>query len=277
MQTVCCSRVLSTSIRNQRTQRYTVAMEENKKKGSTRRVHEEGLEKKTSVTEILAKKTFSNADCVCFDVDSTVICEEGIDMLAAAVGKSYEVTQLTNSAMGGSMEFQKALETRLNIIRPNRKMIDNLLTFQPPTITPGMDTLIERLHGKGTTVVLVSGGFRPIVQFVAKKLGIKNENVYCVDLKFDSNGNYSDFDRDGIVSRSGGKRNVMKLLKEKHKSIVFVGDGATDLEAKGVADMMIGFGQNAVREKVKKECDWWVTNATTLIDTLEEARLSKLK
>jgi len=70
---------------------------------------------------------------------------------------------------------------------------------------------------------------------------------------------------------------VMKLLKEKHKSIVFVGDGATDLEAKGVADMMIGFGQNAVREKVKKECDWWVTNATTLIDTLEEARLSKLK
>jgi len=198
-------------------------------------------------------------------------------MLAAAVGKSYEVTQLTNSAMGGSMEFQKALETRLNIIRPNQQMIENLLKFQPPTITPGMDKLISRLHENGRTVVLVSGGFRPIVQFVADKLGIKKENVYCVDLKFDTTGNYSDFDRDGIVSRSGGKRNVMKLLKDKHKSIVFVGDGATDLEAKGVADLMIGFGANAIREKVRKECDWWVTSANTLLETLEEARLSKSK
>jgi len=64
LQTVCYSRVLSTSIRNQRTQPFTIAMEENKKKVPTRRVHEEGQEKKTSVSEILAKKKLFRAQIV---------------------------------------------------------------------------------------------------------------------------------------------------------------------------------------------------------------------
>ena len=40
-----------------------------------------------------AKTVWKKADAVCFDVDSTVIMDEGIDELAAFCGKGKEVSQ----------------------------------------------------------------------------------------------------------------------------------------------------------------------------------------
>ncbi|KPJ08600.1 Phosphoserine phosphatase [Papilio machaon] len=65
------------------------------------------------------QELFRTADCVCFDVDSTVIRDEGIDELARFCGKGDEVKRLTAEAMGGSMTFQEALKKRLDIIRPS--------------------------------------------------------------------------------------------------------------------------------------------------------------
>lgn len=79
-----------------------------------------------------------NSDIVCFDVDSTVIKEEGIDELAKFCGKGAEVERLTREAMGGSMTFQEALRLRLNIIKPTQKQISEFLMNHPSTITPGL-------------------------------------------------------------------------------------------------------------------------------------------
>ena len=48
-----------------------------------------------------------------------------------------------------------------------------------------------------------------------------------------------------------------------------IGDGFTDMETRGYADVVIGFGANVEREIVKKECDWWVTSTQELIDELK--------
>ena len=55
-----------------------------------------------------AKSTLHNADAVCFDVDSTVICEEGIDELAAYLGVGEAVAEMTAKAMGGDVPFHEA-------------------------------------------------------------------------------------------------------------------------------------------------------------------------
>lgn len=83
-----------------------------------------------------AKRIIQSADIVCFDVDSTVIVEEGIDELAEFCGKGEEVANLTREAMGGSMTFQEALRRRLDIIRPTQSQIRQFLMEKPSTLSP---------------------------------------------------------------------------------------------------------------------------------------------
>lgn len=85
-----------------------------------------------------AKEIIRSADIVCFDVDSTVIQEEGIDELADFCGKGQEVANLTREAMGGSMTFQEALRRRLDIIKPSQKQIRDFLGQKPSTLSPGI-------------------------------------------------------------------------------------------------------------------------------------------
>ena len=59
-----------------------------------------------------AKKALREASTVCFDVDSTVCIDEGLDELAAYCGVGKEVEDLTIQAMGGSMPFEAALHDR---------------------------------------------------------------------------------------------------------------------------------------------------------------------
>lgn len=85
-----------------------------------------------------AKEIIRSADIVCFDVDSTVIIEEGIDELAEFCGKGQEVSNLTREAMGGSMTFQEALRRRLDIIKPSQRQIREFLRLKPSTLSPGI-------------------------------------------------------------------------------------------------------------------------------------------
>lgn len=85
-----------------------------------------------------AKEIIRAADIVCFDVDSTVIQEEGIDELAEFCGKGQEVANLTKEAMGGSMTFQEALRRRLDIIKPSQRQIREFLRQKPSTLSPGI-------------------------------------------------------------------------------------------------------------------------------------------
>lgn len=85
-----------------------------------------------------AKEIIRTADIVCFDVDSTVIEEEGIDELAEFCGKGQEVANLTREAMCGSMTFQEALRRRLDIIKPSQRQIRDFLISKPSTLSPGI-------------------------------------------------------------------------------------------------------------------------------------------
>lgn len=90
----------------------------------------------TSKAEIQA--IWRAADAVCFDVDSTVVQEEGIDELAKFCGKGDEVSRLTKEAMKGNTDFRDALRIRLGIINPTQDQLHEFVRLQPPTLTPGI-------------------------------------------------------------------------------------------------------------------------------------------
>jgi phosphoserine phosphatase len=219
-----------------------------------------------------AKNIWRKANAICFDVDSTVIQEEAIDELAKFCGKGDEVEQLTMEAMKGGMDFRQALALRLDLIRPSLTQLRNFIHGPKSRLTPHVKELIYELHKRGKEVYLISGGFRSIIEPIARDLDIPTANVYANKLKFYYDGEYAGFDENQLTSRSGGKGAAIRDLKEKfgYDTVVMVGDGITDWEACPPADLFIGFGGNAYRTEVKAKSKWYVSDFRDLINEMRD-------
>lgn len=227
----------------------------------------------------LAVEALANADAVCFDVDSTVIDEEGIDVLADFLGQGEAVAALTKKAMEGSQKFQDALKDRLELMKPSKQSIEKCLTETPLKFTPGVEELIESLTEKGVDVYLVSGGFRIMIEPIAKKLCVARDRIYANTIYFDEDGNYTGFDPNEPTSRDMGKPKALEIIKKagNYSTMVMVGDGATDAQAKPPANAFIGFGGIVVRSAVKEKADWFVTDFKDMTEIIKKYAAPKLK
>ncbi|KAJ6749167.1 PHOSPHOSERINE PHOSPHATASE [Salix purpurea] len=214
-----------------------------------------------------------SADAVCFDVDSTVCLDEGIDELAEFCGAGKAVAEWTARAMGGSVPFEEALAARLSLFKPSLLQVQEFLETRPPKISPGINELVKNLKAKNTNVYLISGGFRQMINPVASILGIPPENIFANQLLFGSSGEFVGFDVNEPTSRSGGKATAVQEIRKVHgyKALVMIGDGATDLEARkpGGADLFICYAGVQLREAVAVGADWLVFNFADLINSLE--------
>lgn len=212
------------------------------------------------------------ADGVCFDVDSTFCQDESIDELAEYLGVGEKVKELTAKAMGGSVLFQDALAERLGVMSPSQMDVDNFLRDHPHMLSRGIAELLEALKEKNILVFLVSGGFRQIIHPLAESLDIPVSQVFANNLLFDGSGNYTGFDPEEFTSRSGGKKEAVVHIKKNWglKTVVMVGDGATDAEAKDPsgADLFIGYGGTVFREGVAKRSDWYIMEIKEITEKL---------
>lgn len=216
-----------------------------------------------------AAQIVKKSNVVCFDVDSTVICEEGIDELAEFCGKGSEVARVTKEAMGGSMSFQDALKIRLNIIRPTQQQVNEFIKQRPSTLSRNVKRFVAQLKADGKQVFLISGGFDCLIAPVATELGIPLTNLYANKMLFDYQGYYHSFDTTQPTSRSGGKAEaigeIRKRLSQCDAQITMIGDGATDLEAVPPANNFIGYGGNVVRPEVYRRAQYYVTDFEQLM------------
>jgi phosphoserine phosphatase len=99
---------------------------------------------------------------VVFDVDSTLIQDEVIELLADAAGKREEVAAITEAAMRGELDFSESLKQRVSTLRglPDA-VIDE--TLSRVRVTDGALELIDAIHRSGGKVGAVSGGFEQIL------------------------------------------------------------------------------------------------------------------
>ena len=227
----------------------------------------------------LAMESLANADAVCFDVDSTVIAEEGIDVLADFLGQGEAVAALTKQAMEGSQKFQDALKNRLNLMKPSQQAIEKCLVEKPFKLTPGVADLVDALNTKGVHVYFVSGGFRIMIEPVAMQVCVAKERIFANTLLFDDDGKYAGFDPNEPTSADMGKPKALTKIKSdnKYKTMVMVGDGATDAQAKPPADAFIGFGGVVVRPAVQEKADWFVKDFNDMTAIVQKFGTPKLK
>mmetsp|Transcript_132146 Transcript_132146/g.240407 ORF Transcript_132146/g.240407 Transcript_132146/m.240407 type:complete len:306 (-) Transcript_132146:63-980(-) len=223
------------------------------------------------------QKLLLEADAIFFDVDSTVVQTEGIDLLGQHFGVMEEISELTSKAMNGNIKFEEALAERLQLLADHGMTRDALESFLKtegvPMWSPGVREVVKLLHKQGTDVYLVSGGFQNVIAPLALELRIPAGNVYANEILFNDEGNYAGFDRSRPTSRSGGKTEVLQALRKEHdyQTIVMVGDGATDMDTRtqDAASAFIGYGGIAVRSSVKAGADWFIYSFQEILDILK--------
>jgi phosphoserine phosphatase len=204
---------------------------------------------------------------VFFDVDSTLVTIEGIDVLA---GGDPEIVRLTEAAMNGEVPLDEVYRRRLDIIKPTRAAIDALGERYVASLVDGAAETVSALQSAGTLVHLVTAGIEAAILPLAAKLNLPPRNVHAVRLQFDANGDYAGFDRRTFLTKPGGKEVVVRDVRARtHGKAAFVGDGASDLEAAPAVDLFIGFGGVAVRRKVKENAGAFVTTMSAVLKLLE--------
>ena len=186
--------------------------------------------------------------CV-MDVDGTLILEEVIDLLGREAGREAEIAQITSQAMRGEIDFESSLRKRVSFLEglPD-SVFDNV--FNSIHLSLNAQKFISILQKNEILVGLVSGGFTPIVERLAKSLGIAYFSANQLEVK------------DGLLTGKlvgqiispEVKKEILEKWREKLKlpreRTVAIGDGANDLLMLKSSGLGIAF---CAKEVLRKE------------------------
>ena len=188
---------------------------------------------------------------VIMDVDSTLIEQEVIELLAECAGKRDEVEAVTERAMSGELDFTASLKARVSYLKglPESVIAETLAKCTP---TKGAQELISAVHAAGGKVGAVSGGFSQILNPLAKSLHLDfyraNElEVVNGILTGEVIGNIIDKPAKAIALVEWAKSMNLDL-----KYTVAIGDGANDLDMMQAAGLSVGFN---AKPRVKAAAD----------------------
>lgn len=202
---------------------------------------------------------------VILDVDSTVSGIEGIDWLAERRGPDVAAKSisLTDKAMRGVMPLESVYGARLAEIKPTRGDIDALSRVYIAKLAPGCFDAVTLLRDAGVRVILISGGLRQAIEPVARLLGIAPTDVNAVDIRFNADGTYADFDRASPLATSSGKRTIIEGLSLA-APVLAMGDGATDVVMRDVVDCFAAYVGFVRRENVVAKADVTIASFAAL-------------
>lgn len=196
------------------------------------------------------------------DCDSTLSSIEGIDELARARGPEVfaQVVALTNAAMNGEVPINEVFPRRMEMIRPDQALCEEIANRYIKTLVPGVVEMMTEVKSAGWLPVILSGGFAPLIQPLARSLGI--DHVEAVPIYFHADGSYKGFGESYPTTRNLGKNEIIREWKNAMlpERCIMMGDGVSDLETKPDVDIFIGFGGVVARPKVKAGSDYWLTD-----------------
>ena len=207
--------------------------------------------------------------CV-MDVDGTLILEEVIDFLGREAGREEEISQITSRAMRGELDFESSLRKRVSLLEGLPISVFNKV-FNSIHLTPNAQEFISILQKNGILVGLVSGGFSPIVDRLAKSLSISYFSANQLEVK---DGLLTGKLVGAIISPELKQATLEKWrekLKLPRERTVAIGDGANDLLMLKSAGLGIAF---CAKEVLKQEIPHHVDKrdfleVLPLIDCLE--------
>jgi phosphoserine phosphatase len=177
---------------------------------------------------------------VVMDVDSTLVQDEVIELLAAEVGCGPQVAELTTAAMRGELDFAQALHQRVALLAgADVGVIDKVL--RNLRLTPGARTLIRTLKRLGYRCAVVSGGFTQFTDWLTEELGLDYAAANTLEI---ADGKLTGRVVGEIIDRPGKERTLREFAARAGVPLsqtVAVGDGANDLDMIAAAGLGIAF------------------------------------
>ena len=182
---------------------------------------------------------------VFFDMDATTIYEESLVELAAYAGVQQQVQEITERAMAGELEFKEALRARVSLLRglgveALRELAGRL------TLMPGIREFVQECRRRQVKTFLVSGGFVPLAEVVAGKVGFDGFHANNFGIAQDKlTGEVI-----GEVVDAEGKKQFLLATCAKlgilPEQVAAVGDGANDLPMLSSAGIAVGHSPKSV-------------------------------
>lgn len=179
------------------------------------------------------------------DVDSTLIEDEVIDMLAAEAGVSAEVARITELAMEGELDFETALRRRVSLLAGlEAAALDRVA--DRITYTPGARTFIRTLQRVGMRTAIVSGGFTSITNRIAQDLGVDHAVANTLEVVDGFLTGRLVGDVVDRAQKAASLRRIAQLEGIPLDQVVAVGDGANDLDMLAEAGLGIAFNARSI-------------------------------
>jgi phosphoserine phosphatase len=173
-----------------------------------------------------------------FDMDSTLIEQEVIELIAARANVEAQVAEITERAMNGELDFNASLAERVALLKgiESTSLFDELKTQL--VFTNGVKELCKVLGKTGVKMAVLSGGFTPLAKYVAGELGLDYAHANNLE---DEDGKLTGKTYGEIVNGDKKAELLQRIAAENNielDQVCAVGDGANDLPMMGVA----GFG-----------------------------------
>ena len=184
---------------------------------------------------------------VVIDVDSTLIQDEVIDLLARAAGVEEEVRAVTEAAMEGELDFEEALRARVELLA-GLELAEVERIAREVRFTPGARTLVRTLKRLGMQIAIVSGGFTRVTEALAAELGVDHARANTLEVV---DGRLTGRLVGEVVDRAAKARILEEVAARAGiplDQVVAIGDGANDLDMLARAGLGIAFNaRTAVR------------------------------
>ena len=188
---------------------------------------------------------------VILDVDSTLIENEVIELLAEAAGSLVEVESITAQAMNGEIDFEESLRSRVATLAGLPVGVFETVARRI-RVTDGVPELIAGVHAAGGRIGVVSGGFHELVDPLAARLGLD----YCRANRLETADGRLTGGLTGPIIDAEAKATTLREwcadagIDLRHT--VAVGDGANDLPMMAITGLSVGFDAKA---PVRDEAD----------------------
>jgi phosphoserine phosphatase len=184
---------------------------------------------------------------VVFDMDSTLIEQEVIDLIAASIGVEAEVSAITVRTMNGELDFSTSFRERVRLLKGvESDIFTKLRSVIKPT--KGAPELIRALKRMGCKTAVLSGGFIPLTQWLADSIGI--DYAFANTLASDHATGTLSGEVVGEIVNAEKKRDLLLDIARKENvpldQVVAVGDGANDLLMMGEAGLGVAFNAKPV-------------------------------
>jgi phosphoserine phosphatase len=192
---------------------------------------------------------------VVFDVDSTLINEEAIELLAEHSGNREKVAEITERSMRGEIDFSTSLIERVATLKglPESVLEQTAQSLSP---TKGASELIQEIHARGGLAAAVSGGFIQLLDGLKRELDLDYARANTLGL---NDGMLTGEVVGELVNREA-KARYLKLWAEENgiplDRTFAIGDGANDLGMMAIAGVSVAFcAKPIVRENANVVID----------------------